>query len=209
MSIKQRKATYRDVKLLNKMIKRTTEENYWIKYTKIPGSKWYISVFVDASLGALPGRTDSPFGFAVFLSDGYNPTERRTCVPLSWHCAKINRVVTSTYEAEAIALKYATEIAINFKDMLKEITNMPEKLLGIQVFCDNHQVVSLVFTTKDTCKSPLVIKDIGRMKQIVDRGEITSLSWVPTDQNLADCFTKGTASKIPLITVLNRASFFY
>ena len=191
------------------MIKKATEDTYWIRYTKIPGSKWYISIFVDASLGALPGRTDSAFGFAVFLSDGYNPTERRTCAPLFWHCAKINRVVTSTYVTEAIALKYAREIAINFKDMLKEITIMPEKLLVIQVFCDNHHVVSSVFTTTDTCKSPSVIKDIGRMKQIVDRGEITSLSWVPTGQNLADCFTKGTASKVPVTTVLSKALFFY
>ena len=209
MSIKQRKATYKDVKLLNKMIKRAQEETYWIKYTKIPGSKWFISVFVDASLGGLPGRTDSAFGFAIFLSDGYNPTEKRTCVPITWHCAKINRVTTSTYEAESIALKFATEIAINFKTTLQEITNIPDKLLGIQIFCDNHHVVSSIFTTKDTCKSPMVIRDIGRMKQIVDRGDITSLSWIPTDQNLADCFTKGTASKIPLITALNRATFFY
>ena len=190
------------------MIARAQNEDYWIRYTKIPGSRWFITVFVDASLGALPGKTDSAFGFAVFLSDGYNPKERRTAVPLSWHCAKIDRVTTSTYEAEAIALKYASEIAINFRDMISEITNIPEKLLNTQVFCDNHHVVSSVFTTKDTCKSPMVLKDIGRMKQIIDRGEITSLAWIPTEQNLADVFTKATVSKIAIITTLARGQFF-
>ena len=38
-SIKQRKATYKDVKNLNKMIKKTQNENYWIRYTKIPGNR--------------------------------------------------------------------------------------------------------------------------------------------------------------------------
>ena len=97
------------------MIKKATEGTYWIRYMKIPGSKWFISLFMDASLGSLPNRTDSAFGFAVFLSDGYNPTEKKTFVPLSWHCAKISRVVTSTYEAEAIALRHATEIASTTK----------------------------------------------------------------------------------------------
>ena len=116
MSIKQRKATYRDVKLLNKMIKRTTEENYWIKYTKIPGSKWYISVFVDASLGALPGRTDSAFGFAVFLSDGYNPTERRTCVPRQY-------LVDTPETKEGHEPSNNVSNALKHKDMVKHENN--------------------------------------------------------------------------------------
>ena len=46
MSIKQRKATYKDVNKLNKTIKKATGDPYWIRYTKIPGRKWFISVFV-------------------------------------------------------------------------------------------------------------------------------------------------------------------
>ena len=94
-------------------------------------------------------------------------------------------------------------------DTIMEVTNIPKKLLYIQVFCDNHHVVSSIFSTKDTCKSQMVLKDIGRMKQIIDRSEITSLSWIPTNQNIADVFTKGTASKIPIINTLTNAKFFY
>ena len=118
-------------------------------------------------------------------------------------------VTTSTYEAESIALKHATEVAINLKDTIHDITNIPQKLIDIQVFCDNHHVVSSIFSTKDTCKSPLVIKDIGRMKQIVDRSDIISLSWIPTTQQIADAFTKGTASKQPIMSVLASGNFFY
>ena len=69
--------------------------------------------------------------------------------------------------------------------------------------------MSSIFTTKDTCKSPLVIKDIGRMKQIVDRSDITSLAWIPTSQQLADVFTKGTVSKQAISAVLANGRFFY
>ena len=209
MSIKQRKATHKDIKKLNKMIKRAISENFWIKFSKIPGHRWFLTVFVDASLGGLPNRMDSAYGYIIFLSQGYNPSEKRTACVIDWHCSKIDRVTTSTYEAEAIALKHATEVTINLKETIHEITNIPKKLIDIQAFCDNHHVVSSIFSTKDTCKSPMVIKDIGRMKQIVDRSDITSLSWIPTTQQIADSFTKGTASKVPLVTVLANGNFFY
>ena len=209
MSISQRKATHKDVKKLNKMIKTTMDGTFWIKYSKIPGHRWFLSVFVDASLGNLPGRMDSAYGYAIFLSQGYNPSEKRAACILDWHCSKIDRVTTSTYEAEAIALKHATEVTINLKETLHEVTNIPKKLIDIQVFCDNHHVVSSIFSTKDTCKSPMVIKDIGRMKQIVDRSDITSLSWIPTEQQIADCFTKSTASRVPIRTILSSGNFFY
>ena len=47
------------------------------------------------------------------------------------------------------------------------------------------------------------------MKQIIDRSEITSLAWIPTEQQIADCFTKSTASKVPIRTVLRSGNFFY
>ena len=209
MSIVQRQATYKDVKKLNKMISQALNNNYWIKYSKIQGNRWFLTVFVDASLGALPNRTDSAYGFVIFLSEGYAPSERRTANVIDWHCGKIDRVTTSTYESEAIALKQATEHALNIKQTIMEIVNVPSRLIDIQAFCDNHHVVSSIFSTKDTCKSQMVIRDIGRMKQVVDRSDITSLAWIPTNQQIADCFTKGTASKQPLILTLANGNFFY
>lgn len=208
MSIVQRSATYRDVKKLNKMIGQALNSNYWIKYSKLQGNRWFLTVFADASLGALPNRMDSAYGYIIFLSEGFNPTERRTANVIDWHCGKVDRVTTSTYEAEAIALREATEATLNLKDMIMEITNIPKRLIDIQAFCDNHHVVSSIFSTKDTCKSKLVIKDIGRMKQVVDRSDITSLAWIPTNQQIADCFTKATASKMEIISTLSNGVFF-
>ena len=207
-SIKQKKATWKDIKKINKMVSQALSENYWIRYTKIKGNRWFLTVFVDASLGGLPGKCDSAYGYVIFLSEGFNPTERRTANVIDWQCGKIDRVTTSTYEAESIALREATERVMNIKDMIREITNIPKKLIDIQIFCDNHHVVSSIFSTKDTCKSQMVLKDIGRMKQIIDRSEITSLAWIPTSQNIADVFTKGTAAKSPIINTLTEARFF-
>ena len=59
LAIKQRRATFKEVKQLNTMVKRAKENNYSIKYSKITDSKWCLSVFADASLKGLPEKIES------------------------------------------------------------------------------------------------------------------------------------------------------
>ena len=207
LSIRQRRATFRDVKTANQIITQLKINPYWIKYTKIPGSRWFISVFVDASLKGLPDSIESAFGFIIMISAGYIPGERRKACVVTWKSGKVNRVVTSTYEAEAIALTQASEEAIAIKRQVIALTDIPSDLILIEVFCDNHDVVSSVHSTKDACKSTRVRADVGRMKQIVDRKEIEVLHWIPTEKQLADVFTKGTVSKVAICSTLENGTF--
>ena len=96
-------------------------------------------------------------------------------------------MVTSTYEAEAIALIKASE--------------------EVEVLCDNHDVVSSVYSTKDTCKSIRVRADVGRMEQIIDRREVTIVTWIPTEKQLADAFTHSTVSRSAICSKLANAEF--
>ena len=202
LSIRQRKATFKDIKTANQMVTQLKSNPYWIRFTKIPGSKWFITVFVDASLKGLPESIESAFGYIILISGGYQIGERRKACVVTWKSGKVNRVVTSTYEAEAIALTQAAEEALAVKRQIRALTEIPEDLIEVEVYCDNHDVVSSIQSTKDTCKSVRVRGDIGRMKQIVDRHEIRSLHWIPTDRQLADVFTKGTVSKVDICRTL-------
>ena len=168
----------------------------------------YITVFVDASLKGLPDSIESAFGFIIMISAGYKPGERRKACVVTWKSGKVNRVVTSTYEAEAIALTQATEEAIAIKRQVMALTEIPSELIQIEVFCDNHDVVSSVHSTKDTCKSTRVRADVGRMKQIVDKKEVEALNWIPTEKQLADVFTKGTVSKVAICSTLENGEFY-
>ena len=208
LAIKQKNATYKEVKQVNNMIKRAKEDNYSIRYSKINSNKWILSMFVDASLRGLPEKIESAYGWIVFLGEGYRSGDKNIAMPLDWASGKLNRIVTSTYEAEAIALTSAIEEVIQLKKELMNLVGCPPEMIEIQVFCDCHDVIASIFSTKDACKSVRVRSDVGRMKQILEKKEITSLSWIPSEQQLADALTKATASRIPLTHTLQRGEFY-
>ena len=125
------------------MITQLKEDQFWIKYnTNIPGNKWYIIVFTDASLKGLPGAIESAFGFIIFISGGFQPGENKKACPITWKSGKLRRIVTSTYEAEAMALTEAAEEGLSIKRQLVAITSIPADLIEVEAFCDNHDVVS-------------------------------------------------------------------
>ena len=209
LAIKQRKATHKEVKQLNAMVKRAKEGNYSLKYTRIPNRNWCSSVFVDASLKGLPDKIESAYGWIILLGGRYRPGMHNVTMPIDWASGKLNRIVTSTYEAESIALTVATEEAIQLKKELINLIGCSPDLISIEVFCDCHDVIASVFSTKDICKSVRVRSDIGRMKQIIDKEEILSLTWVPSEQQLADGMTKGSASKMALVSTIAEGRFYH
>ena len=165
-------------------------------------------MFVDASLRGLPEKIESAYGGIVFLGEGYRIGKHNVAMPLDWSSGKLDRIVTSTYEAEAIALTTATEEAIQLKKELIDLMGCSPESIEIEVFCDCNDVIESIFSTKDVCKSVRVRSDVGRMKQILEKEEITSLSWIPSGKQLADALTKATASKLPLTYTLQRGQFY-
>ena len=162
---------------------------------------------MDASLRGLPDKIESAYGWIVFLGGQYKIGQQSTAMPIDWSSGKLNRIVTSTYEAESIALTVATEEVIQLKKEIINLVGCNLELIDIYVFCDCHDVISSVFSTKDICKSARVRSDVGRMKQIINRKEITSLAWVPGEQQLANAMTKSSASKVSLVSTLMKGSF--
>ena len=209
LSIKQRNATHKEVKQVNTMIKRAKENNYSIRYSKIISNIWYLSVFVDASLKGLPEKIESAYGWIILIGGKYQPGSRNTVMPIDWSSGKLNRIVTSTYEAESIALTVATEEAIQLKKEIINLIGCSPDSIQIEVFCDCHDVIASVFSTKDICKSVRVRSDIGRMKQVIEKGEISVLAWIPNEKQLADSLTKASASKIALVSTLAEGQFYH
>ena len=46
------------------------------------------------------------------------------------------------------------------------------------------------------------------MKQIIEKGEISVLAWIPNEKQLADSLTKASASKIALVSTLAEGQFY-
>ena len=91
--------TVKDGKTANKVVRELKETDVKIKYAKLREDKWYISVFTNASVGKLPDGVSSAIGIS--------PYQKRDCFILS---SKVRRVVSSTYDAEVLALSEGLEV---------------------------------------------------------------------------------------------------
>ena len=208
MSMANQAATHMHVKDMNKMISQIKQNEVYLRYSKLPGKEWYITVFSDASLKGLPGKVHSAMGYIIMLSNGYNPGSRSKCCVLQWKAVKVSRVSTSTYEAETLALLAALEDAIMLKLKLTQITGFPENLIKIEAFCDCNDTVEAIRSTKQNNKSVLVQADIAKIKQLVERKQVNTINWIPTQHQLADCLTKRGAATTAIKQTVVKGKFF-
>jgi len=66
----------------------------FIAYPKLDVKRLEVILFSDASLGNLDDKVKSCMGYIVFVSD------KARCAAVTWNSKKIDRVCTSTLEAE-------------------------------------------------------------------------------------------------------------
>ena len=162
-----------------------------------------LSVFSDASYANLPDGESSGTGYLIFLSTGYKPGEFSSCCLLTWTACKVKRKVTSTLAAETLSLLAALEEAIVICHQLAEMIEFKPK---IEAFIDNNDAYEAVHSLKQETKDRLRI-DIGCIKEMINRNEVESLTWVPAGLQLADCLTKRGASTRSLIKTINSVCF--
>ena len=127
----------------------------------------------------MSGKVNSAMGYLIFLSDGYNPNKKSKCCILTWKSCKIKRVVTSTFDAETIALELGLEEAIVIKDQLIKMTNLDAELIKIEAFVDCRDTYEAVISHKQD-----------------------------SEHQLADVLTKRGVASEALVRTLNDGRFF-
>ena len=194
LSMNVAKATIKDVKLVRKMVNCVKSTPIKLKFNKIDGDEWYISVFSDASKNTLPDGESSAMGYIIFLTSGHVAGEVKNAVPVYWRSAKIPRMVGSSFEAEAIALEEAVNVGYTIMKDLSAITNIPEHMIKVEGICDADDVVKAVNNTTNTTKDR-TSWEIGRMRQMQQKKEIWRVKWLEGKANPADVLTKRGAPK--------------
>ena len=124
-------------KTANKVLRELKDTDVKIKYFMLREDKWYISVFTDASVGKLPDGVSSAMGILIFMSNGCRPHQKRDCCILSWRSSKVRRVISSSYDAEVLALSEGLEEALVMRKLLLDMTQIEPESLAIEAFCDN------------------------------------------------------------------------
>ena len=80
-------------------------------------------------------------GILIFLSNEYSPHQKRDCCILSCRSSKVRRVVSSSYDAEVLALSEGLEEALVMRKLLLDMTQIEPESLEIEAFCDNEDTI--------------------------------------------------------------------
>ena len=130
-------------------------------------------------------------------------------MPLAWKSTKIKRVVSSTHEAESLALAEGLEEAVVLKDQIVRMTGVPENLVLIEAFVDNMDAVASFNSTKQCQKGGRIQIDAAKIREMLENREIHSIQAVSTMAQIADSMTKVGAPTAHLINTLSEGRFFY
>ena len=213
LSISSHKPTFGDVTLANKVVSRLKGQEIRIKYGKLEGDKWTITVFADASKGNLGNKVDSTIAYLVFLSDGYQKHKKNKCCLLSWDCKKARRVCTSTLDAEAMALNMGIQAGIVMKSHIKEIMNWDDEMIRVEAFTDCLDLYKSVVERNKAVNSAtqkgdqLSSLDIAAVKRYMQENMIEDVQWLSTDLMLCDTLTKLGKAPDNLIEAITKGEF--
>ena len=129
---------------------------------------------------------------------------------LGWRSGKLHRIASSTFEAEVLALADGLEEAVVLKRQLQQMTGMGNDLIKVEAFCDCADAVEAVHSSKqiNSSRRDRTCLDVEKVKEMMEQGHVDTVSWVGTNQQLADPLTKMGASKEMLGLVLQNGQFY-
>ena len=193
-AVSLKNATIKDIKSINKSIRKAKAKESNIKFNNIGNLKQgEIICFTDASFRNLKGE-GSQGGHIIFLKGNENFS------PITWQSKKIKRIVKSTLAAEALALDEAADSCFYLKTLLQEITGQKTGY-PITLKTDSRNLHDAVHSTK-TIEDRRLKVDICSLRQKLANEEIKSIQWVNKEMQIADCLTKLEAPTSKMIEVL-------
>ena len=120
---------------------------------------------------------------------------------LAWQSKKVRRVVKSTLAAEALALLDVAEAGVYLATLLTEITGLEPV---VKCFVDNKSLVENLYSTK-LIEDKLIRSHMSVLKNLLERQEVASVTWVRAARQIADALTKRGASVDLLLSAIAEA----
>jgi hypothetical protein len=164
---------------------RDAKEELPFKMPKPRGRSVSTTAFVDASHAANKKTRRSHSGHILFINSA----------PILWYSKRQNTVEASTFSSEFIALRTCVEAIVHLRFKLRMFGVPLLNDDATHVFCDNETVVrnsSHVESTLDKKHNSLAYHYV---RWHVAAGVI-SLSWIASQENLADAMTKRLAETV-------------
>ncbi|OJT04063.1 Copia protein [Trametes pubescens] len=136
--------------------------------------------YSDADWGANPVDRKSISGYAFLIGSGV----------IAWSSKKQAVVALSSTEAEYMAISYAARHAIWMRTLLAELTFAQEQATKLNA--DNQSAIALSKDSVHHARSKHIDIRHHFIRECIESDTI-ALAYVPTDDNVADLFTKALA----------------
>ncbi|KAK6191184.1 hypothetical protein SNE40_002922 [Patella caerulea] len=205
LSTKLQCATVSDLIRAIKQINRLKDIDSVLNFPKLQCDKSELKLvlYTDASLGNLNNGLGSTAAHILWLVD----SNHNSC-PISWHSAKIKRVVRSTLAAEMLSLQEGLESCVYYRSILTNLLGIDPSDIDIIAYVDNKSVIEGIASTKLVDDKRLRI-DIAAIQESVQKHEVKHIKWIKGDDQLANCMTKRGANGFTLLKVLHQGLIYF
>ena len=184
LSVERNRATIQTLKRANKVARKVFQKKSELFFRSV-GHKYKLIVYSDAGFCNLPDGVSSTEGYIILLSG-----ENGSCL-LDWASLKIKRKVSSTIEAEVLALKDALNNAIYIGSLISEFEfgDFSVNRVPIDAYIDNKPAEQNIRSTKQVKEKRLRV-DICEIQRLLEQKEVNDVLWVSSENQLADGLTK-------------------
>jgi hypothetical protein len=169
------------IKDLNQIIKylQRTKDIY-LKYPKLDINGLALHVFSDASFARNDDFT-CQLGYVAFLAD-----ENSNCCPLEFKSLKAKRVTRSILGGELIAFAESFDRGFALRDDLQAMLGT---IIPLKMYTDSKCLFDVITKGSMTAERRLQI-DIALAREGFNKGWISDMALIPSEENLADGMTK-------------------
>ena len=201
------RATQKDGKAANKIIKKVKQEDVKLKFRKLGNIKdLHIELFSDASLGNIEQgiQVKSGMGYFICLAN-----ENLDISPLHWKSCVIDKVAEDVKTAETLALEKALDDAIHISNLITEIYTGEATQNSIPIIAneDSKSLLESIYSTKKVKRKTMRVV-ISSIQQHLQDKILTDIHHVKSEDNIADIFTKAGVKTDRILTALESSSLF-
>ena len=203
MSMKTKNAMIKDMRKLNKIVRKAKEGDSVVRFKRIGKmAEIKIIAMADASFKSMEEKVAPVEGRVIFLSNGIN------AAPLEWKARKIPQVCDSMKTPKIRTVDKVIVDAIYFARLIKEIytgtTSMDQ--IPVATYKDSKATMDSIHSTIKV-KNKNVWHVIQLIKDALERGEVNELKYVDTREMLADLLTKDLAMNTELQDAVKHGFF--
>ena len=152
-----------------------------------------LTAFTDAAFPKIDGSIDAQTGILCGLVIGEGP--HAAFHPIAWTSHKQKRICRSASAAEIMSIAEAVDFGYAVRTAVEKIAG---RTLTFELNVDSRSLFEAI-TTQHESKDFRLRQAVQSIRQAFERGEISTLRWIPGKVNPADALTKRHATTSPLL----------